>query len=185
MRLSGTARRWTVGAGLCILAALIGYVWMDATTGAASAEHHEEERPAEVQVAKQVLHAFNESDWDTFGDLVTEDHVYVEYGTQRTIEGREALLEALVAWKATMPDVVAKPSAFLVGGKSVAIELTWVGTHTGPLMTPNGEIPASGNVQKTPGVWIIDVEDGKAVASRNYFDLTTLLQQIGAMPAGE
>jgi len=175
----------TLAIGVCIVAALAAYAWVDATTGAASADGHEAEHPAEVECAKQLLHAFNESDWDTFANLVTEDHVYVEHGTQRTIEGREALLEALLGWKAAMPDAVGKPHAFYVSGASVAIELTWVGTHTGPLMTPAGELPASGAAQETPGVWIVDVEDGKAVATRNYFDMMTLLQQIGAMPAAE
>jgi ketosteroid isomerase-like protein len=67
--------------------------------------------------------------------------------------------------------------------ESVALEVTWEGTQTGPLETPTGSIPASGKRQKTPGIWSIDVKDGKVQSSRQYFDMLTFLQQIGAAPA--
>jgi steroid delta-isomerase-like uncharacterized protein len=185
MSAHGIARKLASVGAAGLVIAIVGYGLLDSTTPTAIAEHHEEAVSAEVDVAKGLLHAFNKSDWDTFGALISDDHVYVEHGTQRTIEGRDALLEALAGWKTAMPDVVGTPSAYLQGGSSVAMELVWTGTHTGPLMTPAGELPASGKEQTTPGVWILDIEDGKAVASRNYFDMMTLLQQIGAMPAAE
>ena len=47
-------------------------------------------------------------------------------------------------------------------------------------VTEQGAIPPSGKRQKTPSAFIFDYENGKLKESRNYFDVLTLLKQIGA-----
>jgi limonene-1,2-epoxide hydrolase len=42
----------------------------------------------------------------------------------------------------------------------------------------------SGRQVSLPAVWVVEVEGDKAKAVRHYFDLMTLLAQIGAVPAG-
>ena len=159
-----------------LAAAIVGYNALVT----ARAEHHE--MSANVKVAKELLEAFNTNNWDALTALVTEDTVLHEYGTQRTIEGRDAVLEVVKAWKTAFPDGGGVVNAHLEGGNSVAFEVMWHGTQTGPLMTPDGEIPPSGESHKTPGAWVVDVEDGKVTEVRSYFDVMTLLQQIGAAP---
>ena len=56
------------------------------------------------------------------------------------------------------------------------------GTHTGPLETAEGTIPASGKQQETPAAFFFSFEGGKIKESRQYFDSMTLLKQIGAQP---
>ena len=130
--------------------------------------------------ARRVLDAFNSDDWPALSELLSADHKYEEHGTQRLIEGAHDVVDTMKAWKQAMPDVVGRPSNFFQSGDSVAVELVWSGTHTGPLQTPDGVIPASGRSQRTPGCWVLDFEDGEAVSSRNYFDMLSFLQQIGA-----
>ena len=60
--------------------------------------------------------------------------------------------------------------------------MTWKGTHTGPLATPQGTLPASGKRQKTPAAFFFTFEGDKIKESRHYFDSMTLLKQIGAQP---
>jgi ketosteroid isomerase-like protein len=60
--------------------------------------------------------------------------------------------------------------------------VTWKGTHTGPLVTADGTIPASGKRQETPGAIVFTFEGGKIKEDRQYFDLMTLLKQIGVQP---
>ncbi len=45
-----------------------------------------------------------------------------------------------------------------------------------------GTIPASGKRQVTPGAWILTFEGEKIKESHNYFDMLSLLTQIGAIP---
>jgi limonene-1,2-epoxide hydrolase len=68
----------------------------------------------------------------------------------------------------------------------VAIELTWQGTQSGPVATPDGKELAPSNKRFTvKSVEVIEIEDGKIKVLRHYFDLMTLLQQIGAMDQAE
>ena len=64
------------------------------------------------------------------------------------------------------------------------LEITWEDTQTGDLVGPLGAIPASGRQVSLPAVWVVEVEGDTAKAVRHYFDLMTLLAQIGAVPAG-
>ena len=70
----------------------------------------------------------------------------------------------------------------VASGNTAVLEVTWKGTHTGPLVTAAGTIPASGKHQETPAAVFYDFEGGKIKASRHYFDAMTLLKQIGAEP---
>ena len=63
----------------------------------------------------------------------------------------------------------------------VVQEVTWTGTQTGPLATPDGEIPASGKHQSTAAVLVLDYEGDELKEYRHYFDMLSLLQQIGAV----
>ena len=134
-------------------------------------------------VAQAWLDAFNASDWEKTKAFLASDSVYEEHGTQRRVEGSEAIVQLYQAWKTAMPDVEGKVANTYSSGNKVALELTWEGTQTGPLETPNGTIPASGKRQVTPGVMTVEVQGGKIQKSSNYFDMLTFLRQIGAAPA--
>ena len=129
--------------------------------------------------AKRVVEAFNDDDWDTARKLFG-DSTYNELGTQRSLAGADAIVEALQGWKAAMPDVKGTVTGALEDGQRVLLEVTWDGTQTGELVTAQGTIPPSGNRQKTPSAFIFDYENGELRESRHYFDMLTFLQQIGA-----
>jgi len=56
----------------------------------------------------------------------------------------------------------------------------WKGVHTGPLQTPTGIIPASNKPVEMPASQVIQVEGGKIKSALHYFDMLTMLAQIGA-----
>src|SRR5439155_16086368 len=58
----------------------------------------------------------------------------------------------------------------------------WEGTQTGPLAGPGGTIPPSGKRQVTRAAFIATVEQGRIKDACQYFDMMTLLQQLGAAP---
>ncbi|MCB0108218.1 MAG: ester cyclase, partial [Caldilineaceae bacterium] len=60
-------------------------------------------------------------------------------------------------------------------------EFVATGTHTGPLMTPNGEIEATGKPVTLHVVEIHTWQDGKLVNVVQYQDPTNVLRQIGVM----
>lgn len=67
-------------------------------------------------------------------------------------------------------------------GDTATVEVTWDGTQTGPLVGPAGTIPPSGKRQKTRATQVLTLNDGKVKEAHHYFDMLSLLQQIGAMP---
>jgi len=133
-------------------------------------------------VAHGWLDAFNSSDWEKAKAHLSSDSVYEEYGTQRHLEGSEAIIQLYQAWKTAMPDVKGKLANTYTSGNKVALELTWEGTHTGPLVTPGGTIPASGKHQETRAAMVFTFQGDRIKESHQYFDLMTLLRQIGALP---
>ena len=129
--------------------------------------------------AKSVVEAFNNDDWDAARSLLG-DSTYNELGTQRSLAGADAIIEALQGWKSAMPDVKGTVTSAAESGQEVVLEVTWEGTQTGEMVTEQGTIPPSGKRQKTPSAFIFDYDNGKLKESRHYFDMLTFLKQIGA-----
>jgi steroid delta-isomerase-like uncharacterized protein len=129
--------------------------------------------------ARSVVEAFNNDEWDAARGLF-EDSTYNELGTQRSLAGADAIIEALQGWKTAMPDVKGTVTSAAESGQRVVLEVTWEGTQTGEMVTDEGTIPPSGKRQKTPSAFIFDYENGKLKESRHYFDMLTFLKQIGA-----
>jgi steroid delta-isomerase-like uncharacterized protein len=129
--------------------------------------------------AKSVVEAFNNSDWDAARGLMGTS-TYNELGTERSLAGADAIIEALEGWKAAMPDAKGTVTSAVESGQRVVLEVTWEGTQTGEMVTAQGTIPPSGKRQTTPAAFVFDFEGGKLKESRHYFDLLTFLKQIGA-----
>jgi ketosteroid isomerase-like protein len=55
------------------------------------------------------------------------------------------------------------------------------GTQSGPLVTPSGEIPASGKPIEIQAAFWCTVRNGRVTEIHNYVDMLTMLQQIGAL----
>lgn len=132
-----------------------------------------------VDAAKASVIAYNEKNWDRVKETVTPAVVYDEVGTHRRITGSNEVIEAWKGWAKAMPDSKATFDREVSSGDTVTLELTWRGTHTGPLQTPNGELAPTGRQVEVQAVQVIDLADGKAKSIRHYFDMATLLGQLG------
>ena len=135
-----------------------------------------------VKIAREQVEAFNEGDWERVRAGLAPDCRYDEFGTQRKVEGSEKIVEFFKGWKQAFPDVLGTVTSAVASGDKAALEVTWNGTHTGPLETAEGTIPASGKRQVTPAAFFFTFEGDKIKESRHYFDSMTLLKQIGAQP---
>jgi steroid delta-isomerase-like uncharacterized protein len=126
--------------------------------------------------------ARNDAD-NRLGATVTNDYIYNEFCTQRRVQGREAWLGIWREWRRVFPDVKGTVQNVFVSGNKAVVETTWDGTCRGDLVTPGGTIPATGKrMERFPVAFVYTVERGKLKESNAYFDLMTLLQQIGATP---
>ena len=132
--------------------------------------------------ANEFIEAFNDADWKRFTATCASDVVYEEKGSNRTVRGVDAVLEAAKGWRAAFPDVRGKIFHSTAAGNTAALEITWMGTHDGPLDLPNGTLPATGKSVEFDGVQVFICEGGKVKHMRHYLDLLTMLSQVGAIP---
>jgi len=136
-----------------------------------------------IKVARGIVEAFNRSDWEACKAALTVDSVYDEVGTSRRLQGVGQIIQVLQGWKGAMPDVKGTVTNALATGNTAVLEVTWQGTHTGPLPSPRGTLPATGKQQTTRSGWVLNVDGGKIKESRHYFDMLSFMQQLGALPS--
>jgi steroid delta-isomerase-like uncharacterized protein len=134
-----------------------------------------------IKVAKEAVEAFNKGDVDRSSALLGTG-VYNEVGTGRQLRGEAEIHPALQGWRKAMPDVKGTVTNAVASGNTALLEVTWEGTQTGPLDGPGGTIPPSGKRQSTPAAWIFEFEGDRIKESRQYFDMMSFMQQIGAIP---
>ncbi len=129
--------------------------------------------------ATAMIEAFSNGDLDRFMNLAG-DATYNELGTGRSVSGDD-YREALVGWRTAFPDITGTITNTIELGDQVVQEITWSGTHNGPLATPDGEIPATGKSQTTPAVMVSEYDGDQLKESRHYFDMMALMAQIGVI----
>ena len=128
-----------------------------------------------------MVDAFNAADWDRCKAILTEDSVYDEVGTSRWLAGHDEIVPALQGWREGMPDVTGTFESAVAMGNTVVLEVTWRGTHSGPLPGSSGPIAATGKQQTTRSGWVMDFEGGRVKRSRHYFDMLSFMQQFGVL----
>jgi steroid delta-isomerase-like uncharacterized protein len=135
-----------------------------------------------LDVARESVDCFTAGDFDRLRSLLADDSYQEEYATQRHLEGADAQVAVTRGWKEAFPDGRGTVERAYVDGNTVTLEVTWEGTQTAPMRTPDGqELPASNRHAQVKACQVMEIEDGKIQATRHYFDLMTILQQIGAM----
>ena len=136
-----------------------------------------------IKVARGLVEAFNRSDWEGCRAALAADALYDEVGTARRLQGVAQIIQGLQGWKGAMPDVKGTVTNAVATGNTAVLEVTWQGTHTGPLPGPTGTLPATGKRQTTRSGWLLNFDGGRIKESRHYFDMLSFMQQIGALPS--
>lgn len=132
-----------------------------------------------IAAAKAPTVAYNEKNWEAVKASITPDFVYDEVATQRKVQGLDPVVALWKGWATAFPDSRATFDHVYVSGEQVVLELTWRGTHQGPLTTPKGTTAATGKRIEFRSCVICELAGEKAKLQRQYFDMTTMLQQIG------
>ena len=107
----------------------------------------------------------------------------IEHGTDRVIDGGDAIADVHFAWRDAFPGMRGDIESLIAAGDQVAYETTWKGTHAGPLATPDGQtIPPTGKTVELPACLVVTVRGDEVVEQHHYFNLVTMLTQLGVMP---
>ncbi len=135
-----------------------------------------------IKLAKEGIEAFSAGDWERFKAPLSADATYEELATQRKVQGPDQIVEASKGWKEAFPDAKGTITKVTEGADTVVLEITWQGTHTGDLISAMGAIPPSQKRVNLQAVQVVRFKGDKVVETRHFFDLMTLLAQIGALP---
>ena len=133
-----------------------------------------------INAAKPLIQTYNDRDWAKAKAAVTQDFVYDEVATGQKVTGADQTIEIWKAWAQAFPDSKGTiDNARATGDGTVVLEVTWRGTHKGPLQTPAGPIAATGKAIEIRACNVVEISGERARAQRHYFDMATLLRQLG------
>jgi steroid delta-isomerase-like uncharacterized protein len=132
-----------------------------------------------IDAAKALFLAYNDKNWTAVRAAITPDFVYDEVATGRKVQGADETIALWQGWATAFPDSRATFHHELASGNMVVLEHSWNGTHSGPLQTPTGTIPATGKSINLRACAVVDIAGDRARLQRHYFDMATLLRQIG------
>ncbi len=99
------------------------------------------------------------------------------------LRGTGQMRPFLAAWLSAFPDMKHEIISSVEDDHTVALELRIVGTHTGVLPSPKGDIPATNRKVRWDSADFIRVADGKIAAWQATWDQITFVTQLGLLPA--
>lgn len=135
-----------------------------------------------TDLAHESVDAFNTRDWDRMASLRTPNSVYDEVSTGRRLTGHTEILNAMRGWTNAFSDLRGTVNNTLEQGDTVVVEVTWTGTHDGPLEGPSGTIPPSGKTVTTRAIEVFKCQNDQIVEARHYFDQLNMMKQMGVIP---
>ncbi len=135
--------------------------------------------------AAAVIHdlfaAFNQRDIAHATSLVTDDFELQDVPAGLTFHGPQGLHQWLQTFLTAGPDAKAEVQTTIEAGEWVATEHVGTFTHTGPLLSPTGEVPPTGHRVELRFAEIYKVKGGKLTEMRAYYDSATMLRQLGLL----
>jgi steroid delta-isomerase-like uncharacterized protein len=134
-----------------------------------------------MDVARRHDDAWNKKDEAGRRDCYTADVEVILPGGMQFRGPVQVLQMEHVFWDA-IPDSQIQRDYEIDAGDTVVNEGVMTGTHTGPFLTPQGAIPASGNSINLRYATVKRIVDGKIASEHLYFDQVEFLTQIGAFP---
>jgi len=131
-------------------------------------------------LAEAHVRAFNERDWNRAPDLYAPDLIAVD--PSGTTTGIAEFLRHAQGFAAAFPDSRMEVGAIIESGDNAAVEGVYTGTHTGPLATPQGEVPPTGRALRLPICLVFEVAAGRIASNHAYYDQMTFAAQLGLLP---
>jgi steroid delta-isomerase-like uncharacterized protein len=128
-------------------------------------------------VIKDGIAAFNKGDLQAaIAPYATDAEVVDPTGSYK---GKSQILASLESWHKAFPDAKGEVTNQFGIGDQVVTEVTFRGTHSGPLAGPTGTIPATGKKSEMQVAYVDQFRAGKIWRERAYFDLAGLMRQLG------
>jgi steroid delta-isomerase-like uncharacterized protein len=132
-------------------------------------------------VRRYLEEVFADGNLDAIPELFAADYVERDPASAAEIRGHEGVRRDLSVYQTAFSDIQITVEDQIAEGDCVATRATLCGTHVEEL----SGIPPTGNRVTVTGIVIQRVTDGRLVEGWWNWDTFGLLQQLGAIPAGQ
>jgi steroid delta-isomerase-like uncharacterized protein len=135
--------------------------------------------------AKKLADTFTKHDVDALTKLYASDAVAYDPMYPEPLRGRDAIRKDAANYIRAFPDLRFELLTVIEQDeRSGAAEVRLTGTQTGPMEAPTGEeIPPTNKRSDVKGAAFVKLNDrGEIVEERRYYDVGTILRQLGIMP---
>jgi steroid delta-isomerase-like uncharacterized protein len=127
-----------------------------------------------AKLVRALYDAWNNRDWDTYTALVDDDTEVLAVATGQTLRGRPGFRQYGEIWASAFPDARVEVTNVVASEDGAVVEFRGRGTHTAPLVTAMGEIPATNKRVDQPFCDVYSLQNGRVRAQRAYFDIASL-----------
>jgi steroid delta-isomerase-like uncharacterized protein len=129
--------------------------------------------------------AWDAHDADEFVALFADDFSYTDDGVPQPMRSKDEIRGYMQAWFTAFPDMHISGINRVIGDDSVAAELEFTGTNTGPMAMGGQEIPATGRAVTGHGTYFAKTSDGRITEFHAHPDVAGMMMQLGLMPAAQ
>jgi predicted ester cyclase len=141
-----------------------------------------------VALARSLLDLYNnrQSDpaWlDKSLAAFAADFEVIDFPSRTTLHGPDGLKRLLLFFVESFPDLRAERINAFATEDQVTLEGTWCWNGTGPLYLPSGALPSMRRSGKLRFCSIFQIRKGKIASHHGYYDMMTLMEQLGLVPA--
>jgi steroid delta-isomerase-like uncharacterized protein len=137
-----------------------------------------------VALARSLLDLYNsrQSDpaWFDKGMVAfAADCELIDVPSGATLHGPDGYKRLMLFFAEAFPDSRVELTNAFATEDQVVLEGTWRWTTTGPLHLPSGAIPARGRSGELRFCLVFQIRNGKFASLHSYYDMMTMLEQLG------
>jgi steroid delta-isomerase-like uncharacterized protein len=129
-------------------------------------------------IALAISQAFNDREFDRGLAFLAPGFEMTNMATGAVYRGVEGFRRDMEYWSTGFPDCHCDVTSVIVTNDRAVVEFVARGTHTGPLVNPGSTIAPTGRKLEMPNCEVYEIEDGKLVRGRAYYDADTVRRQL-------
>jgi len=129
--------------------------------------------------ARSLMESINAHDAERGAALIPDDTEWEEVPTGTRYRGPDGWRENFSFWIGAFPDGRVEITNLVASDTAVVVEYVGRGTNTGPIASPEGEIPPTGRSVEMRFCDVWEFREGRLAGGRSYFDMASLMAQLG------
>ena len=129
-----------------------------------------------------LIHAFNTKDIDRYAANATADCETLDVPSGMTFRGPDGFRQFVQSYHTAFPDGQVQATSLFTTDDQGFFEYIGRGTNTGPFPYPSGPIPPTGRRVEFRVCAGLQFREGKVASAHYYYDLLSVLQQLGLVP---